>query len=186
MNAVRAAIIAAVLIITGSAVFAQQGPGSEADARKREEVRKKVEAVRIWRLTEALKLDEKTSARLSSFLSVLDEQRRGLVRERMETLRDLRPLLKPERPDEKKLKIALDKLDKNRLAMADLEEKENAGVKDILTVEQRARYVIFQHEFRREIRGMIAGARGGAQQGAHDSGAAGGPVQPAPGKQPAR
>ena len=30
----------------------------------------------------------------------------------------------------------------------------------MLTVEQQARYVIFQQEFRREMRGMISGARG--------------------------
>jgi len=163
MNGVRIAIIAAALIMAGTAVHAQQGPagGHGPDAKKQEEVRKKVEAVRIWRLTEELKLDEKTSARLASFLSSVDGQRRGFMRERLETMRDLRTMLKAEHPDEKKMKTFLDNLEQNRRGMMELEVKEINGIKDILTVEQQARYVIFQQEFRREMRGMIAGAKEG-------------------------
>jgi Spy/CpxP family protein refolding chaperone len=181
MQGVRLAVLAAALIMAGTTAQAQQGPGQtggqyrnepgsdrapgrgEPDAKKREEVRKKIETVRMWRLTEELKLDEKTSAKLASFLSALDEKRRGLMHERMETMGDLRTLLKTEKPDEKKLKTDLDKLEKTRREMVELEGKEISGVRDILSVEQQARYVIFQQEFRRELRGMIAGARGGGQ-----------------------
>ncbi len=191
MHNVRIAMIAAALIFAGSAVHAQQGPGPSggqsdnpqhqgaADAKKREAVRKKVEAVRMWRLTEELKLDEKTSAQLASFLSAMDEKRRGLMRERMDTLRDLRLLLKTEHPDEKKLKATLDKLGNIRREMMDIEGKETEGVKGILTVEQQARYVIFQQEFRREMRGMISGAREGGP-GMRGPGP-GGPAQHGPG-----
>ncbi len=181
MKGVRLAIMTAALIIAGATAHAQQGPGQMGgqernepgfedsqsrggpDAKKREEVRKKVETVRMWRLTEELKLDEKTGAKLASFLSAMDEKRRGLMHERMETMRDLRAIVKKKNPDEKKLKADLDKLEKNRREMVELEGKETGGVKDILSVEQQARYVIFQQEFRREMRGMIAGARGGGQ-----------------------
>ena len=182
MKGVRIAIMAAALIISGATVYAEQGPGQMGgqpgvgnpqggggpDAKKREEVRKKIETVRLWRLTEELKLDEKTGAKLASFLSAMDEQRRGLMRERMETMRDLRTILKVGNPDEKKLKTDLDKLEKNRRDMVGLEEKEINGLKEILTIEQQARYVIFQQEFRREMRGMIAGARGGGTAGIAD------------------
>jgi Spy/CpxP family protein refolding chaperone len=181
MQGVRLAVLAAALIMAGTAAQAQQGPGQtggqyrnegsdkapgrgEPDAKKREEVRKKIETVRMWRLTEELKLDEKISARLASFLSALDEKRRGLMHERMETMGDLRTLLKTEKPDEKKLKTDLDKLEKTRREMVELEGKEISGIRDILSVEQQARYVIFQQEFRREMRGMIAEARGGGQR----------------------
>ena len=52
-----------------------QAPGGEPSEEKREEVRKKIEAVRIWRLTEALKLDAPTSSKLSALLSSFDQQR---------------------------------------------------------------------------------------------------------------
>ncbi len=193
MKRVRLTIMAAALIVAGATVHAQQGPGQtggqyrnepgfddaqgrgEPDAGKREEVRKKIETVRMWRLTEELKLDEKTGAKLASFLSAMDEKRRGLMHERMETMRDLRAVLKTGKPDEKKLKSHLDKLEKVRRDMVELEGKETGGVKDILSVEQQARYVIFQQEFRRELRGMIAGARGPGNRTGAGPGAGNGP-----------
>jgi hypothetical protein len=59
--------------------------------------------------------------------------------------------------------------------MMDLRKKELNGIKDILTIEQQARYLVFQHEFQREMRGMIAGARG---QGRGGKGMRGGPNRP--------
>jgi Spy/CpxP family protein refolding chaperone len=165
MQDVRSAIMALALLLAGATAHAQQPGLADAqgrggpDAKKQEEVRKKVETVRMWRLTEELKLDERTSARLASFLSAMDEKRRGLMHERQETMRDLRALLKTGTPDENKLKADLDKLEKGRGSMVDLEVKETSGIRDILSIEQQARYVIFQQEFRREMRGMIAKAR---------------------------
>lgn len=185
MKSLRLAIIASALLIAGTTAHAQQGPGPMGgqhqndsgfedprggggpDAQKREEVRKKIETVRMWRLTEELKLDEKTGTRLASFLSAMDEKRRGLMRYRMSTMRDLRTLLNAGNPDEKKLKTDLEKLEKIRRDMVELEGKEIGGLKEMLTIEQQARYVLFQQKFRREMGGMIAGARRG---GAPDPG----------------
>lgn len=165
MQGVRVAMLTFALLLAGATAHAQQGPGQMGgpDAKKQEEVRKKVETVRMWRLTEELKLDEKTSTRLASFLSALDEKRRVLMRERLETMRDLRALLKTGTPDEKKLKADLEKLEKGHSEMEGLEGKEISGIKDILSIEQQARYAVFQQEFRREMRGMIAEARGVGQ-----------------------
>src|SRR3990172_3655685 len=68
----------------------QPGRGGHLSEEKREEVRKKIDAVRIWRLTEALKLNADTSAKLSSLLSSLDHQRREILREQMGTISILR------------------------------------------------------------------------------------------------
>jgi Spy/CpxP family protein refolding chaperone len=135
----------------------QGGPPSE---ERREEVRKKIEAIRIWRLTEELKLDTNTSAKLSSLLSSLDQKRRDTMREQMEAMRDLRSLLKTAKPDEAKIKPLLEKLEKNHHEMQALRNKEFKGLKEILTVEQQARFLVFQQEFQREMRDMISGARG--------------------------
>ncbi len=136
----------------------QGGPPSE---ERREEIRKKIEAVRIWRLTEELKLDATTSAKLSSLLSSLDQKRRDIQREQMEAMRELRFSLKAAKPDESKIKPLLEKLEKNHRAMQELRDREIKGMKEFLTIEQQARFLLFQQEFQREMRGMIAGARGG-------------------------
>ncbi len=198
MKIVKIVMMAVVLTMAGISAYAQQGqrpmpaqpggqyeedtnfdgapgPGGPPSGQQREEVRKKMEAVRMWRLTEALKLDEKTSAKLAAVLGSLDQRRGALMTESRETLRELRSSLKEGNPDEKKLKTALEKIRKNQDEMMDLRKKELNKIKDILTVEQQARYLVFQHEFQREMRGMIAGARG---EGRGGKGMRGGPNRP--------
>lgn len=141
----------------------QPGRGRPLSEKKREEIRKKVEAVRIWRLTEALKLDSTTSAKLSSFLNSFDQQRQKIQQEQREAMLALRLALKAPKSDEAKLTSLLEKEANNRRAMQDLREKEMNGLKDILTIEQQARFLIFQQDFQREMRGMISGVRGRGQ-----------------------
>jgi Spy/CpxP family protein refolding chaperone len=142
-----------------------QGPGGEPSEERREEVRKKIEAVRIWRLTEALKLDAPTSSKLSALLSSFEQQRMASMREQMAAMRELRSLLKAPKPDESKIKSALDRAEKNQHALQALRDKEIGGVKEILTIEQQARFLLFQQEFRREMQGMISNARKGGPRG---------------------
>jgi len=135
-----------------------RSPATEA---KRDEVRKKIEAVRIYQLTEELKLDEKTSAKMSSLLGSVDQKRRDLQKEQVAGMRSLRDVLKAAKPDEGKIKQVLAKLEQNRRAMQDMRESELKSLRDILTVEQQARFIIFQQDFQRNMRRMIAGARHG-------------------------
>jgi hypothetical protein len=72
----------------------------------------------------------------------------------------LQQSLKSPKREESRIKSDLEKLEKNNRAMQELKNKEMSGLKNLLTIEQQARYVIFQQEFMREMRGMIHGARG--------------------------
>ena len=166
------AMIVAVMISCAAIAAAQTtgpgkppSPGTEPSEERREEVRKKIEAVRIWRLTEALKLDAPTSSKLSALLSSFDQQRRDIMREQMTAMRELRRMLESSKPDESKIKTTLDRLEKNRHAIQALRDKEIGGVKEILTIEQQARFLLFQQEFRREMEGMISNARRGGPRG---------------------
>jgi Spy/CpxP family protein refolding chaperone len=180
MQMIRVFMIAAVLTLAGSIAFAQQasmggsyqdemgldaqpGQWNPPSKEKREEIRKKVEAIRIYRLTGALKLDEKTSAQLASLLGAIDLQRRELMDQNMDAMKELRSSLKSPHPIESKLKPILERLEKNHREMVELKDKELKGLKEILTVEQRARYVVFQRDFTREIRSLITSARGNGQ-----------------------
>lgn len=138
---------------------AAQAQDAPAGAR-REEVRKKIEAIRMWRLTEELKLDEAASARLASVLSSFDQQRKDIRRSQRETMRELRTLLNTARPDEAKLKTALDRMEHAHATMQALRNKELTSAKELLTIEQQARFVLFQAEFMHDMRRMISGARG--------------------------
>ncbi|OGW37975.1 MAG: hypothetical protein A2010_15215 [Nitrospirae bacterium GWD2_57_9] len=209
MKMTKIVILVMTLALFAGAAMAQRMPGSAADDRqredagfapdqgpegpvteeRREEVRKKIEAVRIWRLTEELKLDAATAGKLSALLSSLDQKRRTIQREQMESMRTMRQSLRSESPDPARIKRMLDTLENNHREMQELRNSEHKGLKEILTTEQQARYLIFQEEFLREIRGMIGGARRDAGQGQGMRGGAGqgrriGPGRDGPGSGP--
>ena len=177
MKTLRLFLMATVLTaITGTSALAQnrnpgppedeawsdpaQGGGGRTSVR-REEVRKKIEAIRIWRLTDELKLDATTSTKMASILSAMDQQRRDLRRKQMQQIRELRSQLKSGKPDDTKLKAAIEQLEQDHMAVQQNRMKELSSLKDILTPEQQARYILFQLEFMREMRGMIHGTRTG-------------------------
>lgn len=148
----------------GGPGFSGEGPdisGQEPEGR-REEIMKKVETLRKWRLIEELDMDEETAAKFLPALSSLEEKRRELDRENRETMRELRFSLDARNPDEKRLKDGLEKLEKNHQELMELRNREIQAAKDFLTVEQQARYLIFQREFQREVREIIMRARGRA------------------------
>ena len=61
-------------------------------------------------------------------------------------------------PDPKEL---LERVEKARAAMRDLEEEQNAELKKILTPEQMLSYMAFEEMFRREMQQMLRESRGG-------------------------
>jgi hypothetical protein len=153
--------------IAASATAQQQAPGPQGrgpgDGRpteqQREEVRKKVEAVRLARLTEALQLDEKTAAKFIPVITAIDRKRRAIMQENQETMQELKIMLHATPPDEAKLKVAIGTIEKNRREIFSLRDKEFGAAKDSLTVTQMAHYLLFNQAFQQEMRGMVEGAR---------------------------
>lgn len=162
---VRSIIVASFLAATAaSAIAQQQAPGPRRDQpseEQREAVRKKIDAVRIARLTETLKLDEKTAAAFIPVISALEQKRRDLMKENRAILQEMRALLHASPPDEGKLKAAISRIGKNRQELAAQRDKEFEAARKNLTVAQMARYIIFNQEFQQEMRGMLDEARGG-------------------------
>jgi len=169
MNIFIRSMIAAALVATLSLpAFAQQGPqrgpaGSPPSEEQREAVRKKMEVVRMSRLTEELKLDEKTAARFIPVITSLDQKRRALMNDSRHAMQELRTELNAPQPDEGRMKAAINRIEKNQREIASLREKELQAVRENLSVAQQARYFLFNQEFLREMRGMVERARGGGQ-----------------------
>ncbi len=150
---------------------------------QREEIRRKMQAVRIMRLTEELNLDEKTAAKFIPAITSLEQKQRNLMRDNEQLMRDLRQTLAAKTPDQGKIRAALDKMFRNHQERNKLRDKEFEAARESLSVEQQARYVIFQHDFMQEMRGMLAGARGrGAGRGGMGPGGRGMTGGPLPGE----
>ena len=166
-------VIAVGLFILGLALpcFSQPpregrpgGPAFDGDEsppsfEKREEIRKRIELIRMWKLTEELDLTEETGAKLFPVLHTYDEKRMELHKERRNIMEQLRKALKDEATSDKAIEAAVDKLDENTLAETDLIRQQRRELKGVLSPRQQAKFVLFQREFHREIRKIIAEAR---------------------------
>lgn len=119
-----------------------------------EKVRERIETLKMWKLTKALDLDEKTSAQVFPLLSKYDKKRAEIEHALRNDMKNLRDALKDKRAAQ--LKGILDRLEQNHRALQKVNDDERTDLKTILTLEQQARFIIFQQEFDREIRKIIA------------------------------
>jgi len=148
-------------LITGVPVTVFAEPPGDPDRppsrEQMEKVRKKIETMRMWKLTTALDLDEKSSAQLFPVLNKFDKKRAESEAAVRDSMRELRDTLKEK--NEAKLKGILDKLEQGHKGIQKVNDEERTELRKILTVEQQARFILFQQEFSREVREMIGEAR---------------------------
>lgn len=126
---------------------------------KREEIRKRIALVRMWKLTEELDLTEETGAKLFPILHKYDEKWVALKEEGRNIMNELRKALKDEATPDEEIEAAMEKVAENALSASDLLRQQHEELKRILSPRQRAKFVLFQRRFHREIRKIIAEAR---------------------------
>ena len=115
-------------------------------------VRKKIEALRAWQLTETLDLDEETSSRLFPAMKKTDRERWKVEARNRELVQEMSRVLERRGPDPRRINSILDELLANRRELVGIEERHIKRVRQILSPEDTARYVMFQIRFQREIK----------------------------------
>ena len=168
-----AGIAALVAITTPGAARAQNAlppagarpPAAQANApipgdgrtpdQLRSEVLERMRALRAWRIVDALKLDEATSARLFPILSKYDDREMALATERRDTRRLLRAEVQTGRPDEARLTAAINRLLANRDRQRAMEDERVKELRKVLTPVQQAKLMLLlpriEHEFAQRI-----------------------------------
>ncbi|MEE9615064.1 MAG: hypothetical protein V3W31_09000 [Thermodesulfobacteriota bacterium] len=183
---ILAVFFAAVITSGGITVRAQEPPGpppgggelqsrqfqgggrGEEGKDRREQIRKKIALLYMWRLTETLDLDEATAAKLFPVLNRYNKKKMPLERERMKLIIEAREASKT--GDESGSEELLKRVEKNQSALRDLGQEQAEEMKKVLTPAQMVKYLTFEEKFREEVRGMIRdarqkrGMRGGPQE----------------------
>ncbi len=147
-------LLLACLIQTPLLLADDEMPG-ERDLTR---VRKKVEALRAWQLTEVLNLDEETSSRLFPAMRQADQERWKIESRNRELVREMYRSLERSNPDPQKIDEFLDELLSNRMKLVRAEARHLERVRQILSPEDTARYLMFQIRFQREIKRKAAQA----------------------------
>jgi hypothetical protein len=121
---------------------------------QREKLRKRVEAIKMWKLTQTLDLDEKTAAKIFPLMHKYDKKRADVQHSVRESIRELKETLRSH--DDSRLSAILQNLENYHRKLKEMEEEEWKDLKSILSIEQQAKLVLFKMNFEREIRKIIA------------------------------
>ena len=131
--------------------------------RLREQIIDKLRTERMWKLTEALKLDEPTAARLFPLLAKFDDQERALGKERGPIARDLRDALDAAKPDSPRIDGLVEHLMGIRARRQAMEAEKLAAVRKVLTPVQMGKLLLLAPKidegFRQRIREAVQAAR---------------------------
>jgi hypothetical protein len=120
-------------------------------AIRRDEIKRKLMAVRAYRLTEELSLDEATAARVFPLLTRYDQQVEQLTAERLA----LHQALRKGSTDARVLDDLIRRALANRRATVELEEKRIGELRKVLSAEQTARLLVALPQIERQIKNQI-------------------------------
>ncbi len=129
------------------------GPGKDF---LRDEVLDQMRAMRMWRITNELKLDESTAAKLFPLLAHADEQERDLGKERGEIIRALRDQMAAAAPDSSAVNGLIDRMVANRARRMTQEQEKFSAIRKVLNPIAQARLMMLlrriEDEFHQRIR----------------------------------
>jgi hypothetical protein len=157
--------LALVMIVglSGGQLFAQPSPPVQGEERpmnqeRREELRKRVELIWMWKLTEELDLTEAEGAKVFPLLRTYEGKKRELRAENRRIVQELKQMI-ADGASEGDLKRMIKALEANDRKRNKVQKEGFDELAKILSVEKQARYIVFQEYFRREIHGLIQKAR---------------------------
>lgn len=130
-----------------------QRPGALAAPERREQIKKKIRALRAYTLTEELALDEATATRLFPALARYDDETDRLLQKRVEVQRRLRHT--EALHDPRAVERLIDEALANQRAFWDVEERRIAELRKILTPVQVASVLVVLPALERKIQNQL-------------------------------
>jgi Spy/CpxP family protein refolding chaperone len=148
--------LALALVLNSTALgqspsFHEQGRHME----DRERVRENIETLRMWKLLDALDLTSEQSTQFLPVLKDFQDAKRQFADERDRLFREIEAILDSEEIDQKALKENLADLDNTRSAFHRETEQFLAKSREILSLKQQARLLLFEERFERRLKESI-------------------------------
>ena len=154
-RAMTALIALSMILLLAQTGWTQENPENSPPPGSRQEALQRITMLRIFKLTEMLELNEEDAARLFPVIQRYDRQFREIMEKKEKLMHRLRQELQQERPDEAKLHKLVDEiLVLEREAMR-LRTEQFKELKQILTAQQYAKYLIFDQRFREDLNRML-------------------------------
>ena len=139
-----------IVALLGFPTLASADPAPSREDR--EVIEKKIETMRVYALTDALDLDEETAIRLFPSLKETDGPIRELHRTQKQNRRELKEAVQGGALDDDVVDALLEAISDTEIALIRAKAEQLAGLKDILSPDQRAKFFVSQEKFDREMR----------------------------------
>jgi Spy/CpxP family protein refolding chaperone len=154
MRKTIAALIAVGMLLVGASSLFATDPEQRRD---RDKVQDRIETLTMWKLIEALDLDQPTADKLLEIRHKFLGQRKSLQKGLSQDFQAIRKQLSDssKTADEKELGRLLADVREKRQELQRLREQQYEDVSKVLTVRQRAQLVLFFKDFRQELRSLL-------------------------------
>jgi len=150
---ITTAVLMSLLFVAPA--WSDPGQDGAAGENRRAEMLEKIRIVRMYSLTEALELDEATAAKLFPYLRKHDGTLETLQQNKHKSHRALRKMVKDGNFDEAAAERHFAVILEADIEIAKTERLQLEGLKDILSTEQRVKFVTAKPSFERKIREII-------------------------------
>ena len=161
------ALTLVAILLTAGAALAQDPapePRHRADPEERERFEARLHLMRMVALTEALALDEATAAKLFPYLREGDEAQGAVHGEIREHRKALKAMAESNVFDDATIDEHIEALGTLEQRMAALRAEQVAGLKRILTAEQRVKFLLTRAHLERELRQVLRDHRQGERR----------------------
>ncbi len=166
------------LTVFAGEAFSQRFAGAEGPPSKeqKQEIRKRIETLKMWQLTKTLDLTEERAAKLFPVINEYDKKRFAVRRDIRKEMRTLKKSV--DAASEKNLIKMIDGLENRHRRLQGIDNEEMKRLRDILTARDLAKFIIFKQDFDREMKKIIEKVRkrrirkhreGGGSQGYYRS-----------------
>lgn len=151
-------VIAALFCLVTFPAFTMEKPPAKPDKEKMEQVRKKMDLLRNWRIMDELNLDEATAIKFFKALKTFDDKERQIFDEGFGLTDKLREAVEKEKTDDKEIQSLINKIDANMDALNDLKKQKFEAMKSLLTPAQQGKFILFEMNFRKDMIGLAGKA----------------------------
>jgi len=148
----------AMLLSVGLSAWAQ-GPPGPPEGRMRERVRERIKTIKVWKLTEELKLSQAQSEKFFPVYNRFFDRREEIEQEKRKVMDQLEDLTAGDAPADAAIVKCLDKLDDLDQEIQGLRVKFRGELKNILTERQIGRLYLFEVRFMQEMREIMRDIR---------------------------
>jgi hypothetical protein len=137
----------------------RDGKGMRMNKMDKEQLKERIELIKMWKIVEVLDLDQETAAKLFPVMHEYDEKQCELGEARGATIDQIKDELGKETADPAALSSLINQFKQNERDMTELRIKRLDALSKILSDEDIAKMIMLGHKFEHRMRGLFSEAK---------------------------